>query len=266
MAGTRKGDGQVALITGASGGIGLDLAECFAKDGYDLVLAARSEKALKDVAGQLSTKYGVRATPIAVDLAERGAGAKLASEVKARGISVDVLVNNAGYGIAGAFDGSEASAQLGMIDLNVRALTELTHIFWPGMLAKKRGGVLNVASTASFQPGPLMAVYYASKAFVLSFSEALWREAEGTGVHVTCLCPGPTATGFRERAGTGKTRLAKMGTPVTSASVAEAGYMAFQSNQRVVITGMRNRMMARLVPFMPRRTVLNIAHRIQSPL
>jgi short-subunit dehydrogenase len=266
MAAIRKGEGQVALITGASGGIGLDLAGCFAKDGYDLILAARSGKTLGEVAGKLSDRHGVHATPIAIDLSERGAGAKLAAEIKARGLSVDVLVNNAGYGTAGAFAGSDASAQLGMIDLNVRALTELTHIFWPGMLAKKRGGVLNVASTASFQPGPLMAVYYASKAFVLSFSEALWREAEGTGVHVSCLCPGPTATGFRERAGTGATRLAKMGEPVTSASVAEAGYLAFQNNQRVIITGLRNRVMARLVPFMPRRAVLNIAHRIQSPL
>ena len=266
MAATRKGEGQVALITGASGGIGLDLAECFAKDGYDLILAARSEKTLSEVAGKLAARHGVYATPIAIDLSERGAGAKLAAEIKARGLAVDVLVNNAGYGTAGAFAGSDASAQLGMIDLNVRALTELTHIFWPSMLAKKRGGVLNVASTASFQPGPLMAVYYASKAFVLSFSEALWREAEGTGVHVSCLCPGPTATGFRERAGTGATRLAKMGEPVTSASVADAGYLAFQNNQRVMITGLRNRVIARLVPFMPRRAVLNIAHRIQSPL
>ena len=152
-----------------------------------------------------------------------------------------------------------------MIDLNVRALVELTHVFWPQMLERRRGGVLNVASTAAFQPGPLMAVYYASKAFVLSFSEALWREAQGTGVHVSCLCPGPTATGFRERAGTGATRLASLGTPVTSMSVAEEGYRAFQANQRVLITGARNRLVARMVPYLPRRTVLDLAHRIQSP-
>jgi len=153
-----------------------------------------------------------------------------------------------------------------MIDVKVRALVERTHAFWPGMLERGRGGVLNVASTAAFQPGPLMAVYYASKAFVLSFSEALWREAQGTGVHVSCLCPGPTASRFRERAGTGKTRLSTLGTPVTSMSVAEAGYRAYQENQRVLITGARNRLMARLVPYLPRRTVLDIAHRIQSPL
>jgi short-subunit dehydrogenase len=266
MAHEKPGHGQTALVTGASGGIGRDLAECFARDGYDLILAARSEDALAKVAASLAGQYGVRATPITVDLQRHDAGRTLADAIRARGLMVDVLVNNAGYGSAGAFDGSKIQEQLGMIDLNVRALVELTHLYWPGMLERKRGGVLNVASTASFQPGPLMAVYYASKAFVLSFSEALWREAEGTGVHVSCLCPGPTATGFRERAGTGATRLAKLGTPVSSASVAEAGYRAFQANQRVLITGTRNRVLARLVPFLPRRTVLNLAHRIQSPL
>ena len=263
---TQHGTGQTALVTGASYGIGLDLAECFAKDGYDLILAARSEPALKQASERLAKQYGVKAVPIAVDLGAHGAGHRLADEVRARGLTVDVLVNNAGYGTAGAFAGSDEPTQLGMIDLNVRALVELTHAFWPGMLERGRGGVLNVASTAAFQPGPLMAVYYASKAFVLSFSEALWREAQGTGVHVSCLCPGPTASRFRERAGTGKTRLATLGTPVTSMSVAEAGYRAYQENQRVLVTGARNRIMARLVPYLPRRTVLDIAHRIQSPL
>jgi len=263
---TRRGDGQTALVTGASYGIGLDLAECFARDGYDLILAARSESALEKEAERLAKQFGVKAVPIAIDLGAHGDGHRLADEVRARGLTVDVLVNNAGYGTAGAFAGSDEPTQLGMIDLNVRALVELTHAFWPGMLERGRGGVLNVASTAAFQPGPLMAVYYASKAFVLSFSEALWREAQGTGVHVSCLCPGPTASRFRERAGTGKTRLATLGTPVTSMSVAEAGYRAYQENQRVLVTGARNRLMARLVPYLPRRTVLDIAHRIQSPL
>ncbi|MGH8675917.1 MAG: SDR family NAD(P)-dependent oxidoreductase [Burkholderiales bacterium] len=263
---TGSGKGQTALVTGASYGIGLDLAECFARDGYDLVLAARSEAALKQVAERLAKQYGVNAVPIAIDLGVHGAGHRLADEIQARGLTVDVLVNNAGYGIAGAFAGSDEANQLGMIDLNVRALVELTHAFWPQMLVRGRGGVLNVASTAAFQPGPLMAVYYASKAFVLSFSEALWREAQGTSVHVSCLCPGPTASKFRERAGTGATRLTTLGTPVTSKAVAEAGYRAYQQNQRVLITGLRNRILARMVPYLPRRTILDIAHRIQSPL
>ncbi len=265
MARKRKGDGQTSLVTGASMGIGVDLAECFAKDGYNLILVARSESALKDVAAKLAGKYKITATPIALDLGAIGAGHKLASEIQSRGLSVDVLVNNAGYGTAGAFNGSDEANQLGMIDLNVRALVELTHIYWPDMLAKKRGGVLNVASTAAFQPGPLMAIYYASKAFVLSFSEALWKEAEKTGVHVSCLCPGPTTSQFRERAGTGKTRLSRAGTPMSSASVAKMGYRAFQKNQRVMITGARNKVLAGLAPFLPRTTLLGIVHNLQSP-
>jgi short-subunit dehydrogenase len=265
MARKRKGEGQAALVTGASMGIGVDLAECFAKDGYDLILTARSESALREVAARLAEKHKVKATPIASDLGAVGAGRKLADEIKTRGLAVDVLVNNAGYGTAGAFAGSDGSNQLGMIDLNVRALVELTHIYWPTMLSNHRGGVLNVASTAAFQPGPLMAVYYASKAFVLSFSEALWKEAEKTGVHVSCLCPGPTTSNFRARAGTGKTRLSRVGTPMSSASVARMGYRAFQANRRVMITGMRNRVLAGAVPYLPRATILSMVHNLQSP-
>ncbi|HVU20248.1 MAG TPA: SDR family oxidoreductase [Rhizomicrobium sp.] len=265
MARKRKGEGQTALVTGASMGIGVDLAECFAKDGYDLIVTARSEAALKDVAARLAAKYNIRATPIALDLGAIDGAHKLAGAIKAQGLSVDVLVNNAGYGIAGQFDGSNEVDQMGMIDLNVRALVGLTHIFWPSMLANRRGGVLNVASTAAFQPGPLMAVYYASKAFVLSFSEALWREALGTGVQVSVLCPGPTASNFRERAGTGKTRLKNLGTPMGSAPVARMGYRAFQNNQRVMISGLRNRILARLGPFLPRKLLLDTVYNIQSP-
>lgn len=265
MTDRRKGEGQTALITGASMGIGVDLAECFARDGYDLVLAARSESALTDVADRLASTHRVRATPITADLAQSGSGERLAAHIAERGLGVDVLVNNAGYGIAGAFAGADRAGQLGMIDLNDRALVELTHIYWPRMLANKRGGVLNVASTAAFQPGPLMAVYYASKAFVLSFSEALWKEAEGTGVHVSCLCPGPTVSKFRERAGTGKTRLAKTGAPMGSADVAGMGYRGWQENRRVVVTGTRNAVAATLVPFVPRKMLLTMVHRLQSP-
>ena len=264
MADTRPGSGQTALVTGASMGIGVDLAECFAADGYDVVVTARSEPALRTLADRLAQDHRVKATAIAGDLAETGGGSRLAAEVARRGLTIDVLVNNAGYGIAGGFADSKLDDQLGMIDLNDRALVELTHVYWPGMLARKRGGVLNVASTAAFQPGPLMAVYYASKAFVLSFSEALWREALGTGVHASCLCPGPTASNFRARAGTGATRLSSR-TVMTAQSVARLGYAGFQKNERVVITGLSNSLTARLVPFLPRRTVLNLVHGLQSP-
>jgi uncharacterized protein len=260
----RRGSGQTVLVTGASMGIGVDLAECFAEDGYDLILTARSESALTELAEKLAKTHGIKATAVAADLGERGAGTRLIEEIRRRGMTVDVLVNNAGYGIAGAFLGTKLDDQLGMIDLNDRALVELTHHTWPGMLERRRGGVLNVASTAAFQPGPLMSVYYASKAFVLSFSEALWREAAGTGVHVSCLCPGPTTSNFRARAGTGATRLSKR-PKMSACDVARLGYAGFQANDRVVVTGFSNAFAARLVRFMPRGVVLNSVYSLQSP-
>jgi short-subunit dehydrogenase len=204
-------------------------------------------------------------TAIAQDLGAIGGGAALANAIRQRGLQVDVLVNNAGYGHAGALTSSDLQTQLGMIDLNVRALVELTYLFWDEMLQRGRGGVLNVASTAAFQPGPLMANYYASKAYVLSFSEALWEEARGTGVHVSCLCPGPTVSKFRERAGTGKTNLAKSSKAAPSAPVAQAGYDAFRANRRVVVTGARNAFQAGLVKYIPRETLLKMVRNIQSP-
>jgi uncharacterized protein len=265
MANERPGAGQTALITGASGGIGVDLADCFARDGYDVIVTARSEAALQDVAARLAREHSVSATPIANDLGAVDGGQKLAALIEAWSLQVDVLVNNAGYGHAGALTSSDRQTQLGMIDLNVRALVELTHLFWDGMARRKRGGVLNVASTAAFQPGPLMAVYYASKAFVLSFSEALWEEARGTGLKVSCLCPGPTASGFRARAGTDKTRLAAASPVAPSKPVAEQGYRGWQQNRRVVITGARNRVMAELAQVMPRSVVLRMVRQLQSP-
>jgi hypothetical protein len=265
MARKRKGDGQTALVTGASYGIGLDLAECFAKDGHNLILTARSADALKQAADKFAAQYKITTTPIALDLGAQGGGAELAKQIAAKGLNVDVLVNNAGYGIAGGMDGSKAEEQLGMVDLNVRALLELTQIYWPSMLKNKRGGILNVASVAAFQPGPLMAVYYASKAFVLSLSEALWKEAEGTGVHVSCLCPGATVSKFRERAGTGETKLSNAGAAMPSMTVARQGYKGFQKNTRVVITGLRNRILAGATSWMPRSTVLGIVKNLQSP-
>jgi len=265
MARKKRGEGQTALITGASGGIGLDLAADFARDGYDLILTARSGDKL-DAAGQRLTQYfGVRTHALPLDLGAIGGGARLHAQVKERNLNVDVLVNNAGFGHAGGFADAPLEPQLGMIDLNIRALVELTHLCWPAMLAANRGGVINVASTAAFQPGPLMAVYYASKAFVLSFSEALWEEARGTNVKVSCLCPGPTATGFRDRAGTGETRLSNAGTPMTSKEVSKIGYRAFHKNRRVVITGARNKVLAGIAQTLPKSTVLRMVKNMQSP-
>ncbi len=265
MARRKPGEGQIALITGASAGIGVDLAECFARDGYDLIVTARSESALNEVAQRLASQHGVKTHVVAQDLGAIGAGTALSNTIGMRGLNVDVLVNNAGYGHAGALTSSDLPTQLGMIDLNVRALVELTYLFWDKMLANERGGVLNVASTAAFQPGPLMANYYASKAYVLSFSEALWEEARGTGVHVSCLCPGPTESKFRERAGTGKTRLARVAKVMSAASVARMGYEAWKRNQPVKVTGARNAFQASVVKYIPRKTLLTMVRNIQSP-
>ncbi|MGE0045274.1 MAG: SDR family NAD(P)-dependent oxidoreductase [Hyphomonadaceae bacterium] len=261
----KLGEGQTALVTGASAGIGVDLAECFAADGYNLILTARSEAPLQEHAKRFSERFGVAAHAIPGDLGAPGGGQKLHEAIKARGLDVDVLVNNAGYGHAGPLTSSDLATQLGMVDLNVRALTELTYLFWDQMLARKRGGVLNVASTAAFQPGPFMAVYYASKAYVLSFSEALWEEARDTGVKVSCLCPGPTVSNFRARAGTDKMRLARASRAMESMPVARSGYRAFQQNRRVIVTGARNAMMAQMAQTFPRTTVLRMVRNLQSP-
>ncbi len=255
-----------ALITGASTGIGRALADEFAAAGHDLVISARDAMALDRVAGEITAKFGVTVTPVPGDLAVQGGGTALAAAIAARDLTIDILVNNAGVGAAGAFAGSDSAAQLGMIDLNDRALVELTLVYWPAMLAAGRGGVLNVASTSAFQPGPLMAVYYASKAFLLSFSEALWEEARGTGVKASCLCPGPTASEFRQRAGTDKTRLVTLGTPMPAAECARLGYAGWAANRRVVVTGGRNRLMAALVPFLPRAMVLKMVRGMMAPL
>ncbi len=264
MASRRRGEGQTALITGASSGIGAELARCFAGGGYNLVLVARSGDVLEAAGKNLAQEFGINAVPVAHDLGQPGAGAALVQTLAERGLTVDVLVNNAGYGMAGAFAESEGSAQLGMIDLNVRALVELTHIYWPRLLRNKRGGVLNVASTAAFQPGPFMAIYCATKAFVLSFSEALWEEARGTGVHVSCLCPGVTESGFHKRAGTDRLRLFQTGV-MPAAKVARHGYNAFQANKRVEVAGTANALMAGTAPFMPRGIVLRVARQLLSP-
>jgi len=264
MAG-KRGGGQTALITGASAGIGVDLAACFAKDGYDLIITARTEAALRDVADRISKAHGVKVTPITCDLGAPGGGARLAADIAQRGLAVDVLVNNASFGFTGPFAEAPIDQHLGMIDLNVRAVTELTHIYWKSMLTKKRGGILNVASTAAFQPGPLMSVYYASKAFVLSFTEALWEEARGTGVHVSALCPGPTVSSFHGRAGTDKTRLFGAARPMASMPVAQMGYEGFRNNKRVVVAGVLNKTLIGATRVAPRGLLLRTVRHLQGP-
>jgi short-subunit dehydrogenase len=249
------GGGRRALVTGASGGIGLELARLLAADGYDLTLVARRRPELEALAAELGG-----AQVVAVDLAEPGAVGQVVAAVP----RADVVVNNAGVGDFGPFAGSEPARTAGMLQLNVVALTELTRAYLPGMLDRGHGRVLNVASTAAFQPGPLMAVYYATKAYVLSFSEALAEEVRGSGVTVTALCPGPTASGFQAGAVMEGSKLVKGRTLADAAGVARAGYKAMQRGEAVEVAGLSNKVMASAVRFAPRPLIRRVVHRMQQ--
>jgi len=242
-----------ALVTGASGGIGLEIARVLKAD-HDLVLVARSELRLHELAGELG---GARV--VALDLADAGAVARLVDAVP----DVDVLVNNAGVGDFSPFAEADPEKLDTVVALNVAALTRLTRAYLPGMLRRGEGRVLNVASTAAFQPGPLMAVYYATKAYVLSFSEALAEETRGTGVTVTALCPGPTASGFQEGAAMEGSRLVKGRKLPTSASVAAFGVAAMRRGDVVAVPGLTNKLFASSIRFTPRGVVRRVVHRMQ---
>src|SRR3981189_1482485 len=200
---------KTALITGASGGIGYELAKLFAGDHCNLVLVARNAERLSQIAGELAGQFGIKVKTVALDLGALPAPKFLFDDLQREGISVEILVNNAGFGVFGEFAQMPEEEILGQLQLNITALTELCRLFLPPMVARCRGKIMNVASTAAFQPGPLMAVYYASKAYVLSFSEAIANELKGTGVTVTALCPGPTESEFQKRAHIENTRLIK---------------------------------------------------------
>lgn len=259
-----------ALITGASAGIGEELARIMAADGYDLVLVARSRERLETLARELEGAHGVGVRVLPADLSGAAAPAVLWEQVTGLGIEVDVLVNNAGFGLYGPFvaTGAEpptdAAREMEMIALNVGALTHLTKLFLPAMVARGRGRVMNVASTAAFQPGPLMAVYYATKAYVLSFSEAVGVELQGTGVTVTTLCPGPTETEFAAVADMEGSRLFRMGGVMTATDVARAGYEGMRDGKSVVIPGARNRIGAFATRLIPRRAAATVARMAQQ--
>jgi short-subunit dehydrogenase len=247
----------VTVITGASGGIGEELAYCAARAGRKVVLVARSADKMKAVADRIKTLGDKEPEIVALDLGDPKCGEALAAALHAKNLKVAEIVNNAGYGLAGRIERLDAADQVGMVDLNIRALTDLTLRFLPEIIGAK-GGVLNVASTAAFQPGPNMAIYYASKAYVLSFSEAIWFELKGRA-RVTTLCPGPVPTGFQARASRGKGLwIAKFS--VTSASdVADAGWRAFEAGKRVVVPGFLNKFAAFSAPLTPRPLLLWIA-------
>jgi len=256
-------DRKTALVTGASSGIGLELARIFAREGYNLVLVARNADRLRQLASELEKAHGARSLILATDLTEPGAAAYVLDQTTRAGLQLDVLVNNAGFGQYGLFAENDLEECLRQIQLNVTTLTHLTRLYLPGMIERKSGRILNVASTAAFQPGPLMAVYFASKAYVLHFSEALANELNGSGVSVTCLCPGATVTEFHKRANATGQRLLKMGA-MDARTVAEDGYCAMMAGKPVVISGFKNWLVAQSVRFSPRRLVTAIARKTQE--
>jgi len=250
---------RIALVTGASGGIGYELAKLFARDHYNLVLVARSSDKLNQVAAELQGEFGVSVKIFALDLAAAPAPKFLFDPLRREGIAVDVLVNNAGFGTFGEFASVAEEEILGQIHLNITALTHFTRLFLPAMLARRTGKIMNVASTAAFQPGPLMAVYYATKAYVLSFSEALANEVAGSGVVVSCFCPGATDTNFQKRANMENSRLFKKIGAMNAEKVARDGYRGLMAGRTLVISGTQNWLVAESVRFAPRKLVTSLS-------
>ena len=254
---------QTVLITGPSSGIGLELARLFARDGYNLILASRNIEKLNQIAAELISGQNVEIKIIAKDLSLPASPREIFSELSREAISVDILVNNAGFGIYGAFSKIDLNRSLDMLQINMLAVTQLTRLFLPEMLEKKSGKILNVASTAAFQPGPFMAGYFASKAFVLSLSEALANELEGSGVTVTALCPGPTATEFQRISNTEDIRETKIGM-MSAQKVARIGYRELMRGKTLVIPGLMNKLAACAVRFLPRKVVTRLARWVEE--
>ncbi len=254
---------KTALITGASGGIGYELALLLARDGFDCILVARSRDKLDELAARLESEFRVKTLVVARDLSKPTAVDEIYEEVSAASMSIDVLVNNAGFPVYGRFVDTDWRAELDMLQVNVVALTALTKLFVRGMVERRNGRILNLASTAAFVPGPLMAVYYASKAYVLSFSQALANELQGTGVTVTALAPGPTRTGFQKRGVMEDSRLVR-GQIADAKSVAAAGYRGMMRGKTIVIPGFSNKLIPWVARVSPRGTVTRVVRRMQD--
>lgn len=256
---------QTALITGASSGIGEAFARALAKPGDTLILVARSQGRLETLAAKLRADHGIAVEVIAADLSRAGSGSALAAEVAKRGLDVDLLINNAGFGSAGAFAKEDPARDAEMINLNVSAVVELAHAFLPAMLERGRGGILNVASVAGFQPTPNMAIYGATKAFVLSFSEALWAETRSRGVKVTALCPGPVDTPFFEATGNPELRKAvPKNMFMTADQVARMALAALEAGQPVLVPGLTNKLVTWGPRLLPRRWLTLVSAAIMS--
>ena len=252
-----KAQKPVALITGASAGLGVEFARQLSKRGHRLVLAARRRDELEALAGDLGN-----ARAVAIDLSRAGAAAKLMDDIQAAGEQVDLLINNAGFGLIGKFAQLDAKRQREMIDLNIGTLTDLCRAVAPQMIERRSGGILNVASTAAFQPGPKMAVYFASKAYVLSFTEALHEELKPHGIHVSALCPGPTRTEFGDVAGFGGNGMFER-VAMEAPEVVRTGLAGLDKNRAVVVPGVMNKIGAASTRFAPRSVVRRIAGAIK---
>ena len=254
---------KTALITGASGGIGYELALLLARDGFDCILVARSRDKLDELAARLESEFRVKTLVVARDLSKPTAVDEIYEEVSAASMSIDVLVNIAGFPVYGRFVDTDWQTELDMLQVNVVALTALTKLFVRGMVERRNGRILNLASTAAFVPGPLMAVYYASKAYVLSFSQALANELQGTGVTVTALAPGPTRTGFQKRGVMEDSRLVR-GQIADAKSVAAAGYRGMMRGKTIVIPGFSNKLIPWVARVSPRGAVTRVVRRMQE--
>ena len=258
-----NGHGKTALITGASSGIGYELTKRFARDGCTLVLVARNAPQLAQIAEELRRSAQVTVTVIAQDLSQPTAADEIYRELQRTGLAVDILVNNAGFAVYGPFWETDAQAELQMMQVHMVTLTHLTKLCLPGMLQRQWGKILNLASTAAFVPGPRAAVYGASKAYVLSFSEALAEELRGSGVTVTAVCPGPTQTAFAARAQIADTKLFQ-GRVLSAAAVAEAGYRAVMRGRPRLVMGLANKLLTFSLRVMPRPLVARLSQRVWS--
>jgi short-subunit dehydrogenase len=254
-----------ALITGASSGIGFEFAGILARKQYNVVLVARDEERLRSAEKTLAAEYDVRCLAIPADLSRRESVEHIVKIIDAEKISIDLLINNAGFGTSGRFSLSDLNEEQKEIDVNISSLVRLTKHLLPGMIEKKHGMILNVASTAGFVPGPFMAVYYATKAFVISFSESLSEELRGTGVTISVLCPGPTLTGFQKRAGIDRINLTRRIFTMGASSVAELGLRGLMRGKVVIVPGIRNKLVVFMIRSQPRRFVRSVAGILNSP-
>lgn len=255
---------KTALITGASGGIGLELARIHASKGDHLILVARNKSKLEELKIELERKFNIAVYVIGKDLSDLSAALEIYNETKNAGIEIEYLINNAGFGNFGMFAETDWNKEQQMIQLNITALTQLTKLYLKDMIQRRSGRIMNVASTAAFQPGPTMAVYYATKSYVLHFSEAVANEVKDKGITITALCPGPTESGFQAAAALEESRLFKGKSIPSSKSVAEYGYKAMMRGQSVAIHGLMNNILAFFVRLMPRKLIVKVTRKIQD--